>query len=80
VIDNGAATYVKCLDATVFVQAQTHATFFGTATVNGVSTSYRIDVEDAGEPGDADTFHIVTTSGYQAGGVLVHGDVQVHSP
>jgi hypothetical protein len=81
VIDDATNTSVKCLDATVYVQAPTHATFFGNATVNGVSTSYRIDVEDLGEPGSgSDTFHIVTASGYQAGGVVVHGDVQVHSP
>jgi hypothetical protein len=81
VIDDAAATSVKCLDAIVFVQTPTHATFFGTATVNGISTSYRIDVEDLGEPGtDMDTFHIVTASGYQAGGPVDHGDVQVHDP
>ncbi len=79
VVDPSANVKVKCTDATALVQGATHATFFGNATVNGVATTYRIDVDDLGEPGAGrDTFSIQTTTGYTAGGVLTNGNVQVH--
>jgi hypothetical protein len=62
------------------VRAGTHATFFGNATVNGVPTTYRIDVDDLGEPGAGrDTFRVQTAGGYSAGGVLTHGNIQIHN-
>jgi YVTN family beta-propeller protein len=80
VVDPSTNTKVKCLDATTLVQTATHATFFGNATVNGVATSYRIDVDDLAEPGDGrDTFKIQTASGYTVGGVLIRGNIQVHN-
>ena len=47
-IDHALDVQVKCLDVSSLVQAGTHATFFGNATVNGAATTYRIDVEDLG--------------------------------
>jgi hypothetical protein len=71
---------IKCLDVTTLVQSGTHATFFGNATVNGASTTYRIDVDDFGEPGaGSDTFRIVTGNGYSLGGTLTNGNIQVHN-
>jgi hypothetical protein len=84
VVDHGTDTHITCLDVTALVQSGTHATFFGTATVQigsgqEVSTTYRIDVDDLGEPGTGrDTFKIQTDSGYVAGGVLTGGNIQVH--
>jgi len=79
VIDRAAAAKVKCLDVTFFSQTGTHATFAGHATVNGTATTYRIDVDDLGEPGAGqDTFKIVAGS-YSAGGTLTEGNVQIHS-
>jgi hypothetical protein len=79
VIDRSAGAKVKCLDVTSYSQAGTHATFSGHATVNGVATTYRIDVDDAGEPGAGqDTFKIVAGT-YSAGGTLTEGNVQIHS-
>ena len=46
----------------------THATFKGTAEVNGVSESFTVEVDDCSEPGTADTFSI-TLSG---------GNIQIH--
>jgi len=41
--------------------------------------TYRIDVQDNAEPGkNADSFHIETSTGYTASGVLVDGNIQVH--
>jgi hypothetical protein len=80
IIDRSAGAKVKCLDVTSYFQTTTHATFSGDATVNGAATTYRIDVDDQGEPGiGRDTFAIVTGSGYSAGGTLTEGNIQVHS-
>jgi hypothetical protein len=82
VVDPSPATNVKikCLDVTSLVQTGTHATVFGNATVNGTATTYRIDVDDLGEPGAGhDTFKIQTSSGYTAGGTLTNGNIQIHN-
>jgi hypothetical protein len=69
---------VRCLDATALVITPTHATIFGTATVNGVATNYRIDADDLSEPGAGrDTFKIQTDSGFVAGGTVASGNVQI---
>jgi hypothetical protein len=77
-------THLKCVDVTALVQTPLltgggTATFFGNATVNGVPTTYRIDVADVAEPGTGgDTFSIQTNSGYTAAGPLTRGNIQVH--
>ena len=55
------------------------ATILGDATVNNTSNaSFQVDVCDNGEPGkDADTFSIVMSDGYMAGGKLGGGNVQI---
>jgi hypothetical protein len=79
VVDHALDVHVKCLDAAALVQSPTHATFFGNAMVNGMPTTYRIDVDDLGQPGGgSDTFKLQTGSGYTAAGVLARGDVQIH--
>ena len=79
VVDRALGVHVKCLDAISLVQSPTHATFFGNATVDGVPTSYRIDVDDLGNPGAGrDTFKLQTGTGYTVAGVLARGDVQIH--
>ncbi len=70
---------LKCVDVTALVVTGTHATLFGNATVNGTATTYRIDVDDLGEPGKGvDTFRIQTTSGYSLSGTLTAGNIQTH--
>jgi hypothetical protein len=79
VVDLTANLKIKCTDVTTLVQSGTHATLFGPATVNGFATTYRIDIDDLGEPGRGrDTFRIHTASGYAAGGVITDGNIQVH--
>lgn len=79
VMDHSTGTHVKCLGATLLAQTATHATFVGEARVDGVLTSYRIDVDDFGEPGTGiDTFKIQTDSGFLAAGVLGGGNIQIH--
>jgi hypothetical protein len=78
VIDHPTKTQIKCKSVTSLVVVGTHATFFGQATVNGVATDYRIDVDDLGEPGTSDTFKIQTGTGYTAAGTLRGGNIQIH--
>ena len=79
-IDRATNTMVKCLDATAYFQTATHAVFRGNALVDGVATTYRISVDDNGEPGAGlDTFTISTGTGYGASGVLTQGNIQVHA-
>jgi hypothetical protein len=59
----------------------THATFTGTANVNGVSESLTVEVDDCGEPSSGpppDTFRI-TTDSYSNSGPLIRGNIQVHN-
>lgn len=79
VVDDAGTVKVKCLTATTLVQTANHATIFGSATVDGVSATYRIDVTDNAEPGRGqDSFTIQTSTGYSAGGVLTEGNIQLH--
>jgi hypothetical protein len=71
-------THVKCLDADVVNQTANSAVIYGDATVNGVATTYRIQVTDNAEPGTTDVFKITTASGYSAGGTVAKGNIQVH--
>lgn len=78
VSDRSSGVEIKCLDATLLSRTATHATFVGTARVNGVDMGYRIDVDDLGEPGAGrDTFRIQTENGFTAAGVLAGGNVQI---
>jgi hypothetical protein len=78
VIDHATKKQIKCLTVDSLVVTPTHATFFGQARVDGSTTNYRIDVDDLGEPGLADTFKIQLDNGYTAGGTLEGGNIQIH--
>jgi hypothetical protein len=79
VIDRVTDKTIKCLDVTAYVQFGTHASFSGNAKINGVVTTYRIDVDDLAEPGASnDTFSISTANGYVGRGVLTQGNIQIH--
>ena len=79
-IDRATGTVAKCLDATTYAQTGTHAVIRGHALVNGVATTYRISVDDNGEPGaGVDTFSFSTDLGYGASGVLSEGNIQIHA-
>jgi hypothetical protein len=55
-----------------------HERFTGQAIVDGVGTTFQIDVDDLDDPGAGqDTFKIQTGSGYTAEGVLTAGNIQV---
>jgi hypothetical protein len=78
--DHGANIDIKATaySALMIAPTCTHATIQGMATVNGVSKSFQVDVDDLREPGvGADTFSI-TTDSYTARGVLIGGNIQIH--
>jgi hypothetical protein len=78
VIDHATKSQIKCKTIESLLVTGTHATFSGNATVNCVTTTYRIDVDDLGEPGTLDTFRIELGNGYIAGGTLLGGNIQIH--
>ena len=72
-------TRVKCISVDQFARAAQHVTFSGVADVNGVRTTYRIDVDDLCDGGaGCDTFTIETGTGFAGGGLLTVGNVKVH--
>jgi hypothetical protein len=84
--DHAADVRIKSTSYDRLVIACPHATFTGTAEVNGVSKQYQVDVDDIDEPGSSpgvgpDTFTIKVLDGsYMATGPLVGGNIQVHKP
>jgi len=79
VIDHDKRIHIKCDNVQALVVVGTHATFFGQADQDGVTTNYRIDVDDLASPGAGmDTFKIQTDQGYIAGGFLTAGNIQIH--
>jgi hypothetical protein len=84
-LDHGSRKDVKSTAIDSFTVAGNMATFTGRATVNGTpGVGFTVEVQDLGEPGagssaNPDTFRIVLGDGYAAGGVLLKGNIQVHS-
>jgi hypothetical protein len=83
-LDHTANVSVKSTSYATLVIAGTHATFTGTATVNGVMKNFKVDVDDLSEPGSGsvapDTFsiEILEPGGYMAAGPLIGGNIQIH--
>jgi hypothetical protein len=71
--------HVLCRTVTSLLIVGTHATITGEATDNGVPTTYTIEVDDLSESGrGADTFSIITGTGFSRSGVLTAGNIQIH--
>jgi hypothetical protein len=50
-----------------------------TDVAGSTSTTYRIDVDDLVESGrNKDTFRIRTANGYDVGGLVTNGNIQIH--
>ena len=68
-----------CDTITSLVVSPPHATFSGTGTLNGTTTTFVIDATDNAEPGvGSDTFNIVTGTGFARGGTITEGNIQIH--
>lgn len=75
--DKAAGVTIRSTALTAVSISGSRATIAGRAEVNGVPGSFRVEVDDLGEPGSSDTFRIVTGQ-YSAGGVLNGGNIQIH--
>jgi hypothetical protein len=73
-------TKIKCLTVDGYYQSATsdRAVFVGSATQDGVTTRYRIELNDNGEPGTSDHIEITTDAGFAAAGLIGDGNLQVH--
>ena len=77
--DKGANLKVKGTGVTgYFVLSPTTRRITGTAEINGAAGTYEVWVTDNGEPGSSDTFRIKLSTGYNAGGTLGGGNIQLH--
>jgi hypothetical protein len=78
VLEHATQRQIKCNSVTRYVQAGNAVTIRGLATDNGVPTLYVIEAVDNDEPGhESDEFSIQTGSGFNPGGVIPNGNVQV---
>jgi hypothetical protein len=81
--DQGTGMQAKATSITAYqVGATPNARHIeGTAQISGVDGyTFAVDVTDNGEPGTNDTFSISLSNGYQAGGSLSGGNIQLHVP
>jgi len=69
---------LRCVTVDGYLEAAGRVVLVGTAQVDGAPTRYRMELEDRGEPGRADTFALETDSGFSAAGTLAGGNLQVH--
>ena len=81
-IDHGTGLKVKGTGVTAYtVTGATARHIEGTADIDGMSGTYKVDVADNGEPGrGSDTFAIQLSNGYTANGTLSGGNIQLHQP
>jgi hypothetical protein len=70
---------LKSDEVTSLICHGTHATIRGTGTAGDTPVTFRIDVDDDGEPGRADVFTISVSNGYVRTGTLDGGNVQLHN-
>lgn len=73
-----APVTISCTDVTRFRRHGHRVTFSGHASVDGATTTYKIDVADLAHPGTGhDVFRIRTGTGFDGGGELDSGDLTV---
>lgn len=78
IIDHLTGRHVKCETIDSYSQVGSHVTITGQADDDGVQTGYRINASDNSEPNaGTDSFTIETNTGYEAGGNVAKGNVQV---
>jgi hypothetical protein len=83
-IDGNTGMLVKVLGITAYDAGVSEACrqFQGEAAIDGVGGfTYTVDVCDNGEPGNGvDSFSILLSTGYSAGGTISGGNIQLHTP
>jgi len=83
-IDHATGQHVKAITITMYgvgAAGPTSRHFEGEAAVDGTpGFTYSVDVNDMGEPGRQDSFALKLSDGYQNGGTLQGGNIQLHKP
>ena len=82
-VDEGTGMTVNSTGVTAYRRGATDNSRYieGTAEIDGVGGyTYAVEVTDNGESGREDTFSVVLSNGYRAGGLLVEGNVQLQQP
>ena len=82
-IDHATGKRIRATSITIYEVGHTSNSrhFEGEAEVDGVSGyQYWVDVSDLGEPGREDTFDLRLNDGYENGGTLQGGNIQLHKP
>jgi len=82
-IDHGTGLKVKGTGVTAYTGvtgSDTMREIDGPAEINGHAGTYRVRVDDKGEPGRNDTFEVTLSNGYYASGYLQGGNIQLHQP
>jgi Ice-binding-like len=78
-IDHGTGLKLKSTSVTAYVVVDAKTRHIeGTASIDGVAGTYKVDVTDNGEQGKNDRFAIALSSGYSASGTLAGGNIQLH--
>jgi virginiamycin B lyase len=72
IVDQTTNMVYDCTDATILIENVTtgQATIFGSITIDGEASTYRIDAADNSATDSPDTFNFVTQNGYNVGGTL----------
>lgn len=73
-----AGIHFTSTSVTSLVVAGTKAIARGTGAVGSLAVTFRLEVDDLGEPGTADRFHLQLSNGYAASDVLSSGNIQIH--
>jgi hypothetical protein len=79
-VDKDADIHVRGVGVTAYEPLDsTTRRITGDAEINGVGGfTYEVIAVDNGEPGTADRFELRLSSGYEASGALVGGNIQIH--
>lgn len=79
-IDKDADIHVRGVGVTGYEPLDpTTRRITGNAEINGVGGfTYEVIAADNGEPGTADRFTLRLSNGYEAGGTLIGGNIQIH--
>jgi SdrD B-like domain len=78
--DHASDVRIHTSDITGISVSGADAYIFGHATIGTATSSFRLHLVDAGEPGTADRFELLLSSGYSAGTgqTIDDGNVQMH--
>jgi hypothetical protein len=75
--DEGSAEQIQSVDVTSFTVSGSYSQIVGTANVQNKAGTFAYTVDTIDNGGNGDVFYITVGDGYQAGGTVVSGRVQL---